>query len=88
MANRTELLQRLVFRIYDVDNDGFVGQDDLYYMFKFVTCSNISDSQLEVMVDIAFKQLDDSGDRKVNLAEFTDYMGEGAASEFLEIDFS
>jgi hypothetical protein len=87
IAHRTELLERLVFRIYDVDNDGFVGQDDLYYMFKFVTHSNISDSQLEVIVDHAFKKLDDSGDRKVNLAEFTKFMGEGAASEFLEIDF-
>jgi hypothetical protein len=56
-------------------------------MFKFVTHSNISDSQLEVIVDHAFKKLDDSGDRKVNLAEFTKFMGEGAASEFLEIDF-
>jgi serine/threonine-protein phosphatase 2B regulatory subunit len=88
MAHRTELLKRLVFRIYDVDNDGFVGQDDLYYIFKFVTCSNISDSQLEVMVDIAFSKLDDSGDRKVNMAEFADFMGDDSAHEFLEIDFS
>ena len=88
MAHQTELLERLVFRIYDVDNDGFVGQDDLYYMFKFVTHSTISDEQLNVIVDHAFKKLDDSGDRKVNLAEFTEYMGEGAASEFLEIDFN
>jgi serine/threonine-protein phosphatase 2B regulatory subunit len=77
----------LVFRIYDVDNDGFVGQDDLFYIFKFVTCSNMSDSQLEVMVDRAFAKMDDSGDRKVNLAEFTDYLGDSAAHEFLEIDF-
>ena len=88
MAHRTELLKRLVFRIYDVDNDGFVGQDDLYYIFKFVTCSNISDSQLEVMVDTAFNKLDDSGDRKVNLTEFADFMGDDSAHEFLEIDFS
>ena len=87
LAHEDELMKRIVFRIYDVDNDGFVGQDDLFFMFKFVTHGRVSDCQLELMVDNAFKKLDDSGDRKVNFEEFVEYMGDGAAQEFLEIDF-
>jgi Ca2+-binding EF-hand superfamily protein len=87
LAHETELMKRIVFRIYDVDNDGFVGQDDLFFMFKFVTHGRVSDAQLELMVDHAFMKLDDSGDRKVNYDEFVEYMGDGAAQEFLEIDF-
>ena len=79
-------MKRIVFCIYDVDNDVFVGQDDLFFMFKFVTHGRVSDARVELMVDNAFKKLDDSGDRKVNFDEFVEYMGEGAAHEFLEID--
>ena len=86
LAHQTDLMKRIVFRIYDVDNDGFVGQDDLFFMFKFVTHGRVSDAQVELMVDTAFKKLDDSVDRKVNFDEFVEYMGEGAAHEFLEID--
>ncbi len=89
LAHETELQKRIVFRIYDVDNDGFVGQDDLFYMFKFVTHSRLSDAQLEVMVDAAFVKLDGGpdGDRKVNPQEFAAYMGNSSAHEFLEVDF-
>eukprot|EP00944_MAST-04C_sp_MAST-4C-sp1_P000332 g332.t1 len=81
----------LAFRMYDTDNDGYIDEDDLYCMLKeiYITHSGsmgcqISDFQLEKMVEKCLMEMDDSDDKLVDQEEFQIFMGE-AISEILTI---
>jgi|SaaInlStandDraft_1057018.scaffolds.fasta_scaffold456771_1 Ca2+-binding EF-hand superfamily protein len=55
----------------DVDNDGIIGWDDLYYMFKQITKGNVSDFQLEHMVNKALDHFDARNENELTLKELS-----------------
>ena len=61
----------VAFRMYDVDGDGVVSWDDLFYMLKIVTHGNVSDSQLEHMTNHALDRFDATNDGELDLKQLT-----------------
>ena len=87
----TEKKSLMAFRMYDMDDDGYIDEDDLYCMLKEIYITHngsmgcqISDYQLEKMVETCLAEMDDSDDKLVDRDEFQAFMGE-AVSEILTI---
>ena len=41
----------IFFRIYDIDNDGFISNGELFQVLKMMVGSNLKDTQLQQIVD-------------------------------------
>ena len=40
-----------IFRIYDMDNDGYISNGELFQVLKMMVGSNLKDTQLQQIVD-------------------------------------
>lgn len=60
-----------MFEVYDVDKDGFVGNKDLLLTMKTMIGQDLSDSQIQNIVDKTIQDMDDDKDGKLSFIEFT-----------------
>lgn len=60
-----------MFRIYDLDRDGFISNEELYNVLKMMTGDNLTDLQLHQIVNRTILYLDKDADGKISLEEFT-----------------
>jgi hypothetical protein len=77
----------VTFRVYDVDNDGFISNADLYHVLKAMVGSNLNDVQLQQLVDRTIIQGDKDKDGKLNYEEFIDMIKDGELEQKLKIEF-
>ena len=61
---------RFLFRVYDIDGDGFVNKDELFIILKGLVKDSLSGSQLQQIVDKTMKDLDQDKDGKLCFDEF------------------
>ena len=61
---------KFAFRIYDVNNDGYISNGDLFRILKIMVGDNLNDTQLQQLVDRTILQADKDKDGKLSLAEF------------------
>lgn len=61
-----DLNSLVLFKIYDVDNDGFVTKEELLVILKTLVLHSLKDEQLEQIVDRTIDELDTDGDGKLN----------------------
>jgi len=61
---------RFVFQIYDVHDDGFVDQEELFQVLKMMVTDGISDEQLSFIVEQTIQEADGNGDGKISFDEF------------------
>jgi len=66
---------RFAFRIYDMDNDGYISNGELFQVLKMMVGNNLKDTQLQQIVDktILFHDKDNNG--KINFEEFCEVVG-------------
>lgn len=60
------------FRIYDVNNDQFISNGDLFRILKIMVGDNLNDTQLQQLVDRTILQADKDKDGKLSPQEFTE----------------
>lgn len=63
---------RFAFRIYDMDNDGFISNGELFQVLKMMVGNNLKDWQLQQLVDKSILVLDKDGDGRISFEEFRD----------------
>jgi serine/threonine-protein phosphatase 2B regulatory subunit len=63
---------KFTFKMYDVDNDGFISNGDLYHILKAMVGNNLNDVQLQQLVDRTIIKGDKDRDGKLGFAEFVD----------------
>ena len=61
---------KFIFKIYDIDNDGFISNAELFKVLKLMIGNNLGDTQLQQVVDKTIQQLDLDGDGKISYDEF------------------
>ncbi|XP_072319785.1 calcineurin subunit B type 1-like [Eucyclogobius newberryi] len=61
---------RFAFRIYDVDDDGFISNQELFQVLKTMVGSNLEDVQLQQIVNKSIVSADADGDGRVSYSEF------------------
>jgi serine/threonine-protein phosphatase 2B regulatory subunit len=61
---------RLAFSVYDVSGDGFITNGELFTVLKMMVGSNLSDIQLQQVVDKTILEADKDKDGKISFEEF------------------
>ncbi|KAL6052024.1 Calcineurin subunit B type 2 [Balamuthia mandrillaris] len=61
---------RFAFQVYDIDNDGFISNGELFQVLKMMVGSNLDDVQLQNIVDKTIIEADLDGDGKISYDEF------------------
>ena len=63
------------YKIYDIDNDGFISNGELFHVLKLMVGSNLKDTQLQQIVDKTIIYADRDGDGKISFDEFKQVVG-------------
>lgn len=66
---------RFAFRIYDMDNDGYISNGELFQVLKMMVGNNLKDTQLQQIVDKTILFADRDEDGKINFEEFCSVVG-------------
>jgi len=61
---------KFAFKIYDMDNDGYISNGELFQVLKMMVGSNLKDTQLQQIVDKTILFADKDEDGKINFEEF------------------
>merc|ERR1711862_896694 len=77
---------RFAFRIYDMDNDGFISNGELFQVLKMMVGSNLKDTQLQQIVDKTILFADKDGDGKINFEEFCEVVGNTDVHKKMVVD--
>lgn len=60
----------VAFKIYDIDNDGLISGNELFQVLKMMVGSNLTDTQLQQIVEKTVSEADSDGDGKISFEEF------------------
>eukprot|EP00118_Oscarella_pearsei_P024962 m.307209 g.307209 ORF g.307209 m.307209 type:complete len:173 (+) comp42022_c0_seq1:205-723(+) len=61
---------KFAFKIYDMDNDGFISNGELFQVLKMMVGTNLKETQLQQIVDKTVLFADQDGDGKISYEEF------------------
>ncbi|KAA0189884.1 hypothetical protein HAZT_HAZT009970 [Hyalella azteca] len=65
-----ESKMRFAFRIYDMDNDGYISNGELFQFLKMIMGNNLEDHQLQEIVDKTMLFADKDKDGRISFEEF------------------
>ncbi|KAK0428386.1 hypothetical protein QR680_010769 [Steinernema hermaphroditum] len=65
-----QLKLKYAFRIYDYDGDDQLGHDDLSKMIRCLTRDELSDEEVEFIIERIIEEADLDGDEQISYAEF------------------
>ena len=74
------------FRIYDIDNDGYISNGELFQVLKMMVGSNLKDTQLQQIVDKTILFADKDEDGKINFEEFCEVVGNTDVHKKMVVD--
>ena len=60
---------RFAFKIYDIDDDGFISNGELFQVLKMMVGSNLNEVQLQQIVDKTILEADTDKDGKISFEE-------------------
>ncbi|KAI2805752.1 Calcineurin subunit B type 2, partial [Blomia tropicalis] len=61
---------KFAFRIYDMDNDGYISNGELFQVLKMMVGNNLKDTQLQQIVDKTIQFADKDEDGMISFEEF------------------
>ena len=79
---------RFAFQIYDVNNDGFISNGELFTVLKMMVGSNLNDTQLQQLVDWTIIKADKDLDGMISFEEFCEMVKDLDVVERLTIKTS
>lgn len=71
--NKLEKL-KFAFQVYDSNEDGYISNGDLFYSLKLFTGKNLTDVQIQQVVDRTMISADKDMDGKISFEEFVDFV--------------
>ncbi|KAG9509022.1 Calcineurin subunit B type 2 [Fragariocoptes setiger] len=72
---KSSINHTVAFRIYDMDNDGFISNGELFQVLKMMVGNNLKDGQLQQIVDKTILFADKDEDGKISFDEFCSVVG-------------
>jgi len=79
---------KFAFRMYDVNNDGYISNGDLFKILKIMVGNNLTDTQLQQLVDRTILQGDKDKDGMLSYTEFVGMVKSTNLGEKLSVDLS
>jgi Ca2+-binding EF-hand superfamily protein len=61
---------RFAFKVYDIDNDGYISNGELFQVLKMMVGDNLNDVQLQQIVDKTILEGDEDRDGRISFEEF------------------
>ena len=61
---------RFAFQIYDINNDGYISNGELFIVLKMMVGNNLNDVQLQQLVDRTIIKADEDLDGRISFDEF------------------
>lgn len=86
-ASREEK-ERMAFRVYDMNRDNFISENDLYEVLKTMIGENVTDKALWQIVRNTIKDADLDGDGKLSFSEFQNVMRNEDFHSKMTIEFT
>lgn len=59
------------FKIYDIDNDGYISIGELFIVMKMMVGKNLQDAELQQICDKTMMEADHDGDGRLDFEEFS-----------------
>ncbi|KAK8392847.1 hypothetical protein O3P69_013106 [Scylla paramamosain] len=81
-----ESKMRFAFRIYDMDNDGYISNGELFQVLKMMVGNNLKDTQLQQIVDKTVLFADKDEDGKISFDEFCSVVGNTDVHKKMVVD--
>jgi len=69
---RIPIIKSVVFKMYDVNGDGFISNSDLFTVLKTMVGNNLTSVQIQQLVDRTILRGDKDKDGKLSYTEFLD----------------
>jgi Ca2+-binding EF-hand superfamily protein len=66
-------LKKVLFKIYDVDTDGYISYGDLFAILKMIVGENLKPEELKEIVQEMIIEADEDKDEKISFEEFKKY---------------
>lgn len=79
---------QFIFRIYDMDRDGYISNGELFQVLKMMTGNNLTDQQLQQVVDKTIIYLDKDADGKISFEEFKHVIETRGTKSKISVDLS
>ena len=76
----------VVFKVYDMDRDGFISNGELFLVLKMMVGGNLKDQQLQQIVDKTIMEVDKNGDGKIDFYEFLDMVSNTDVAKQLTLE--
>ncbi|OMJ83526.1 hypothetical protein SteCoe_15558 [Stentor coeruleus] len=86
-AGSEEDKMRFLFSIYDIENDGFISNGELFKVLKMMVGNNLTDVQLQQLVDRTIIRADEDYDGKISYEEFCKMIRDLEIGEKLTLHF-
>jgi serine/threonine-protein phosphatase 2B regulatory subunit len=67
---------KLAFQIYDMNEDGYISNGDLFHSLKLLVGENLTDIQIQQLVDRTIIQADKDLDGKISFEEFKEFVSD------------
>lgn len=84
--SNTEEKIKFAFEIYDTNNDGYISNGDLFSTLKILTGDNLTDIQIQQVVDRTILAADKDMDGKLSFDEFAEFIQDVKVSELFSIN--
>jgi len=84
---RIEAKLKFAFKIYDVNNEGFVTPNGLFKVMKMMVGTNLKDEQIREIADKTIKEADTDNDGKLSFEEFKVAVKDSGIENKLSIRF-
>lgn len=76
------------FKIFDIDNDGYISNGELFLVLKMMLGDNLSDEHLQDLVDRAIMEADVYNDHMISFEEFILAIKTTEVEKSLTLDFN
>ena len=75
------------FKIFDIDNDGYISNGELFVVLKMMIGDNVSDHDLQDLVDRTIAEADIEYDQKISFEEFVNVIKTTDVEKSLTLNF-
>ncbi|XP_065883580.1 calcineurin B homologous protein 1-like [Dysidea avara] len=76
-----------VFRVYDIDRDGYISKDDLIHILRCLVGVSIAEEQVKGIAHRTLREADKDEDKLISLDEFKEALGNVDVKEKMSLRF-
>ena len=83
---KLEEKQKIAFQIYDMNNDGYLSNGDLFHCLKMLVGDNLTDIQIQQLSDRTLIAADKDLDGKISYEEFCNFTKDIKIQDLFSVD--